>query len=137
MKWIVCLVLMLVSLISTDAQITIEEPAEMQRVKSDYARLYPMDELVQGWSILVALNRDRRKIDEILRDFKYRYPAYGRDLSWKFENPYYKIVFGAFEEQKDALPLLEAIRKKYPSAFVVQNNFIRSEILAFQRLIRL
>lgn len=136
MKWTVCLALLL-CVMGLQAQVTIEEPQGMQRVKSDYARLYPMDEVVQGWSILVALNRDRRKIDETLRDFRYRFPTYGSDLSWRFENPYYKIVFGAFEEQKDALPLLDKIRKKYPSAFMVQDNFMRRDILAFQRLIRL
>lgn len=136
MKWILSLAIIVCTL-GIQAQVTIEEPPQMQRVKSDYARLYPMNEVVQGWSILVALDRDRRKIDQTLRDFKYLYPTYGKDLSWSFENPYYKIVFGAFEEQIHALPLLDKIRKKYPSAFMVQGSFMRRDILAFQRLIRL
>lgn len=116
---------------------TIEEPVGVDRVLSDYARMYPMDEEVQGWSILVALNRDRRKIDDIQRELRYRYPEFGDDVKWRFENPYYKIIIGAFEERVDALVLLDKIRKKYPGAFEVKNSFPRAEIIQFQRRIRL
>lgn len=119
------------------AQVQIEEPVEMDRIMYDYAKMYPLDEEVQGWSILVALNRDRRKIDSILREFKSRYPEFGQDIEWTFENPYYKLIIGAFEERNDALPLLEKIRKKYSGAFEVKNTFEREEIIRFQRRIRL
>ena len=129
--------LLLCVAMSSTAQVTIEEPAGIDRVMYDYARLYPMDEEVQGWSILVALNRDRRKIDDIQREFKYRYPEFADEVEWRFENPYYKIIIGAFEDRTDSLPLLEKIRKKYPGAFEVKNTFQRDAIIKFQRRIRL
>ncbi len=120
-----------------NGQVTMEEPVGIERVLSDYARLFPLEEEVQGWSILVALNRDRRKIDELKRDFRYRFPEYSENLEWQFDNPHYKIIIGAFESRVDALPLLEKIRKKYPGAFEVKNTFRRDEIIKFHRRIQL
>jgi hypothetical protein len=119
------------------AQVTIEEPVDMDRIIADYARLYSPSEEITGWSILVALDRDRRKIDEIQGDFKYRYPEYREFIEWRFENPYYKILVGAFENPESSLPLLHKIRKHYPGAFEVKNSFHREDIMRFRRMVRL
>ncbi len=136
MKWIL-FILFFLSVDVTYAQVVVEEPVGMDRVLLEYSNLYPKNEVIQGWSILVALNRDRRKIDEIQREFRYRFPSIGEDAEWTFENPYYKLIIGAFEERRDSLPLLEKIRKRYPGAFEVKNSFIRNEVIAFQRRIQL
>lgn len=122
---------------STFAQVSIEEPADMARIVSDYSRLYAPGEEITGWSILVALNRDRRKIDKVQAEFKYRYPEFREFIEWRYENPYYKIIVGAFGSSDSALPLLDKIRKHYPGAFEVKNSFPREDIMRFRRLVRL
>ena len=123
--------------VSLQAQVRFQEPAAMNRVTAEYAAMYPADEEIQGWSILIALNRDRRKIDETQREFKYRYPSFREDVEWRFENPYYKLIVGAFEDRNSILPLLDKIRKHYPGAFEVKNNFPREEVIRFRRRISL
>ena len=99
--------------------------------------MYPSDQEIEGWSILIALNRDRRKIDKIQSEFKYRFPEFRDEVEWRFENPYYKLIVGAFDDRTTALPLLEKIRKHYGSAFEVKNTFERQEVIRFRRLIHL
>ena len=119
------------------AQVDVQEVDDMNRVVSEYAAMFPGDEEIEGWSILVALNRDRRKFDQIQAEFRYRYPEFREFIEWRFENPYYKLVVGAFEDIKSAQPLLHQIRKKYSSAFEVRNTFPREDIMRFRRLIQL
>ncbi len=122
---------------SAIAQITIEEPLVMDRIIQDYADLYAADEEIEGWSILVGLNRDRRKFDQIQSGFRYRFPEFQEYIEWRFENPYYKLIVGAFTDRKSSLPLLHKIRKSYSGAFQVKNTFPREDVIRFRRLVQL
>ena len=132
---IVCSIALMLSPLM--AQVQIDDVPDMRRVVSDYAALFPAEEEIEGWSILVALNRDRRKFDQIQAEFRYRYPEFREFIEWRFENPYYKLIVGAFADIKSAQPLLQQIRKNYSSAFEVRNTFPRQDIMRFRRRIEL
>lgn len=114
-------------------QVTVEDCPEMNEVVERYSRLFPADEEIEGWSILVALNQDRRKIDEIKNKFTYQNPAFKGDVEWTYESPYYKLIIGAFEDRKSSLPWLAKIRESYPGAFAVKATFPREAIVEFRR----
>lgn len=58
--------------------------------------------------------------ERILKDFKENYPEWEAELS--FETPNYKVRVGRFKDLNLANQKLEEIRKKYPSAFLLEPN---------------
>ncbi|MCF8225701.1 MAG: SPOR domain-containing protein [Bacteroidales bacterium] len=45
----------------------------------------------------------------------------------RYEGSYYKIYVGDFRTKREALEQLESIRKKFPDAFIVEDNIIIEE----------
>ena len=40
-----------------------------------------------------------------------------------YDNPYFKVTVGEFRAKSDAMRFLEAIRKEYPTVFLVRESF--------------
>lgn len=58
--------------------------------------------------------------ERILKEFKVTFPEWETELS--FETPNYKVRVGRFKDLNVANQKLEEIRKKYPSAFLLEPN---------------
>ncbi len=89
---------------------------------------------VSGWRILILAEKDRRKMDRVLGEFYYTFPEFKPYSEWIFDDPYYKIVTGAFINKAHSSKILAKIRKEFPGAFEVSARLQMAEAVDFRRL---
>ena len=67
-------------------------------------------------------SKDARTISQQIVDtFSVYYP--GVPVFRSYDNPYFKVTVGEFRTKSDAMRFLEAIRKEYPTVFLVRESF--------------
>ena len=115
------------------AQVEIIDPPGLSRVIQQYSDINMTKDKINGWSILITLNRDRRQLERMESRFRYHFPEFERFLSWRFEDPYYKLIVGALPNRLSSMPVLEAIRQKFPAAFEIKESFPPEDIMDFRR----
>jgi hypothetical protein len=115
------------------SQVIIQEPPGLSAAFHSYSNLNLSKNEINGWSILITLNRDRRQMEKMELRFKYHFSELQDFVSWRFEDPYYKLIVGAFPNRISSLPLLEAIRQKFPAAFEIKFSFPPEEIIEFRK----
>jgi hypothetical protein len=124
---------MLVLNCQVKAQLVVYEPMGFSAAVQEYADFNRSKEELNGWGILITLNRDRRQMEKMESRFKYHFPEFEPFVFWRFEDPYYKLIVGAFPNRLYSLPVLEAIRQKFPAAFEIKHSFPPKEIMDFRR----
>lgn len=67
-------------------------------------------------------SKDARTISQQIVDtFSVYHP--GVPVFRSYDNPYFKVTVGEFRAKSDAMRFLEAIRKEYPTVFLVRESF--------------
>ena len=67
-------------------------------------------------------SKDARTISQQIVDtFSVYHP--GVPVFRSYDNPYFKVTVGEFRTKSDAMRFLEAIRKEYPTVFLVRESF--------------
>ena len=78
----------------------------------------------QGYRVRIYFDnsQDARVVSEQIADtFAVRYPDV--PVYRIYDNPYFKVTVGDFRSKSDAMRFLEAIRKEYPTVFLVKESF--------------
>ena len=78
----------------------------------------------QGYRVRIYFDNSQnaRTISEQIVDtFKVHYP--GVPVFRIYDNPYFKVTVGEFRSKSDAMRFLEAIRREYPTVFLVKESF--------------
>ena len=87
---------------------------------------------VQGYRVRIYFDnsQDARQISEqIVDSFSVRHHGVpvvyhpGVPVFRSYDNPYFKVTVGEFRARSDAMRFLEAIRKEYPTVFLVRESF--------------
>lgn len=86
-----------------------------------------------GYSILVYATRDRRDIDKAKAKFLQYYPHLNDFVKWSYDDPYYKLKVGTFQDEDRASKLLYEIRKNFSSALEIKATFPKDELINFRR----
>lgn len=73
-----------------------------------------------GWQIQFYSTTDRRNMEQTIRRLKQTYNNIR--VSWSYNNPFYQVRAGNFAYRSHARPLLFALKKEYPGAFLVQEK---------------
>ena len=67
-------------------------------------------------------SKDARTVSQQIVDtFSVYHP--GVPVFRSYDNPYFKVTVGEFRARSDAMRFLEAIRKEYPTVFLVRESF--------------
>ena len=67
-------------------------------------------------------SKDARTVSQQIVDtFSVYHP--GVPVFRSYDNPYFKVTVGEFRAKYDAMRFLEAIRKEYPTVFLVRESF--------------
>ncbi len=131
--WLTISIFCLVSGWQAQAQNLIID-ADIQRLESQINQKNLRMTEVSGWIILIVAEKDRRKMDRVLGSFYYTFPEYKPFSEWIFDDPYYKILTGAFLNKVHSAKVLAKIRKQFPGAFEVSARLPMSEIVEFRRI---
>lgn len=78
----------------------------------------------QGYRVRIYFDnsQDARMISEQIVDtFSVRHP--GVPVYRSYDNPYFKVTVGEFRSKSDAMRFMEAIRREYPTVFLVKESF--------------
>ncbi|MDX1477642.1 MAG: SPOR domain-containing protein [Saprospiraceae bacterium] len=109
---------------------SINEDPLITRMMQDFIRFNRAHQTVRGWRVQVLVTTDRRQMEGTRARFERLYPEY--KLTFAHENPFYHLKTGAFQTRERARPFLRALRKDFPSAFLVADEVEVSEILTYQ-----
>ncbi len=67
-------------------------------------------------------SRDARTVSSrMVEDFGTRYP--GVPVYNQYANPYFKVTVGDFRSKSDAMKFMNAVKRDYPSAFLVKESY--------------
>ncbi len=128
--WITRIMLWGLCLLSTCfvfGQVSIDEPSEVRELKERYRQYNSSIETVAGWRIQILATTERRVLDQ--EKAKFRSKFYDLRFDEKYKKPYYRLTTGASLDKLSILPLLERIKKVYPSSFIVRDPKIEKEEL--------
>lgn len=78
----------------------------------------------QGYRIRIYFDNSqnaRAVSEQIVDTFKVHYPEV--PVFRIYDNPYFKVTVGEFRSRSDAMRFMEAIRKEYPTVFLVKESF--------------
>lgn len=62
----------------------------------------------------------RARSESIVRTLRGQYPSLGVYLS--FESPNYKVALGDFRTKDEALPVYNALKNTYPTAYIIKES---------------
>lgn len=65
--------------------------------------------------------------EELVAEFSEKYPEVGSYIT--FREPYYRVRIGDFRTRLEAENFLSKITRKYPSAWVIQDDIVISSLL--------
>lgn len=77
----------------------------------------------QGYRIRIYFDNSqnaRTVSEQIVDTFKVHYP--GVPVFRIYDNPYFKVTVGWFRAKSDAMRFMEAIRREYPTVFLVKES---------------
>lgn len=88
------------------------------QIEKNKARKY------QGYRVRIYFDnsQDARVVSEQIADtFAVHHP--GIPVFRIYDNPYFKVTVGEFRSKSDAMRFMEAIRREYPTVFLVKESF--------------
>ena len=89
--------------------------AQVERNKARKTQIYRV-------RIYFDNSKDARTVSQQIVDtFSVYHP--GVPVFRSYDNPYFKVTVGEFRAKSDAMRFLEAIRKEYPTVFLVRESF--------------
>jgi len=115
------------SCFSLQAQITLQEEAEVTEFMSKYSEKNNQSSTVKAWKIQIITTNERRDMEKAIGEFRRYFPEY--ETQWFHENPYYKVKVGAFETKEDLFAFLLAVKQYFPGAIPVVDDIEKSELV--------
>ena len=109
----------------SNAQSSINQPGYVTDLMDDFI-MHNKEASFKGWRLMVSLSRDRRSIELSKSRFERLFPEMNCELV--FQDPYYKLVAGAFKEKKEAAVILNDIRKNFSSATEIIAEVTNKEV---------
>lgn len=106
--------------------VVVNEDPLISQLFSAYIAANKVEKFYDGFRLQIAATTDRRKMDEVIADFRSRYA--GVPVEWVQQRPYYKVKVGAFLARNDAQNFLKNIKKDFPDAYLVQDRIKASEL---------
>lgn len=81
------------------------------------------DKPIRGWRIRIFFDNkqdSRTESESAMKSFKDAFPGIAAYRT--FANPFFKVTVGDFRTKSEALPLLNRVKERFPSAFVIKEN---------------
>ncbi len=107
-------------------QVTFSEQSQVENLMSRYISLGKEEDYINGWRIKLVSTTDRRKMERTHYAFRQQFPSLNPKS--KYENPYYSLKVGAFENRFDLEPLLVEIKSYFPEAIPFRDRVLKSEL---------
>ncbi|NNM95187.1 MAG: SPOR domain-containing protein [Bacteroidia bacterium] len=104
-----------------DSAVSIRQSSAIQATlqkRIDYARY--THGVFPGYRIQVNFSQDRNEANKMRTDFGAKYPNLPTYLP--YQQPYFKLYAGDFRTKFEAVKHLKAIKKDFPTAFVVREK---------------
>lgn len=107
-------------------QVTFAEQPQVENLMARYISLGKEEDHINGWRIKLVSTTDRRKMERTNYAFRQQFPSLSPNS--KYENPYYSLKVGAFENRFDLEPLLAEIKLYFPEAIPFRDRVLKSEL---------
>jgi len=106
-------------------QISFREESKVEDLMRRYTTQGKEDLHLNGWRIKIISTTDRRQLENTKYLFERRFPELTATTS--YENPYYSIKVGAFENRFDLEPQLVEFKEVFPGAIPFRDRIMKSE----------
>ena len=114
--------LLWITTIELAAQVVVHESPYLENLVDQFVQKNLSLELMSGYRLQVVASDDRRKVDNVRGRFSYTHPEY--KTIWKFSNPYYKVLAGAFRTKLEAEHARSVVGQSYNNVLIVIDNEI-------------
>ena len=115
-----------ISWIHCSAQ-SVKEDQGIQTALKYYAEYYKNKKTFRGYRIQIITTTNRRKMDATRTKFRNLYPEYFQ--KWNYEEPYYKVIVGAYLKKRKATEALYHFRKEFPGSILVFSKLNKEELI--------
>ena len=126
MKYTFCFILTILAHIATGQVVVNEEPA-VRNLMDKFERIHKSEDQIDGWRIKIINTTDRREMERARFKFQQLFPD--RKSTSSYENPYYSIRTGAYENRIEVEPFLVTLKEHFPNAIPVRDKIAKEEVL--------
>ncbi|MBK9109412.1 MAG: SPOR domain-containing protein [Saprospiraceae bacterium] len=105
--------------------IIIKEDPTVSREMEKYIRNNSSVTHLSGWRIAVTTTTDRRLMEQTKVKFQNQFDY---KVKWEYKEPYYYLRAGAFLTRTEANQALDAVKKKFPEAFLSMDKVAYEEL---------
>ena len=116
----------LLSAWTSNAQITVNEEADISRAMDYYQTLANSTDYVNGWRIQLINTDNRRQMEAARSRFSSEYPYL--KMTWEHVQPYYKVKVGAYKDKMELEAFLRTLKADFPRAIPVRDKIYKSEL---------
>ena len=110
------------------AQVNIHSTYSVDNLMQQFTQMNMGKEKMSGYRLQIIASDDRRKVDKIRSQVSQSHPEY-RTI-WKFSNPYYKVLAGAFRTKLEAERARYLVGQSYNNVLIVMDSEISRTELA-------
>jgi hypothetical protein len=113
---------------SLTAQAVINEETSVRSLMDKFENLGKSQKTIDGWRIKIINTTDRREMERAKFKFSSLFPNQRSNSS--YENPYYSIRTGAYENRINLEPFLVELKEHFQNAIPVRDKINKAEIVA-------
>ncbi len=110
------------------AQTVINEESTVRKLMDKFEAIGKSETTIDGWRIKIINTTDRREMERAKFKFNNLFPK--RKSNSSYENPYYSIRTGAYENRIDLEPFLVELKEHFRNAIPVRDKINKAEIVA-------
>jgi hypothetical protein len=122
-----CLILLWITSQKALGQVNVYAPINVDNLIEQFTQTNLSMEKISGYRLQIIASDDRRKVDKIRSRVSQSHPEYR--AIWKFSNPYYKVLIGAFRTKLEAERARYLVGQTYNNVLIVMDNEIpRTEL---------
>ncbi|MEE9374301.1 MAG: hypothetical protein V3V00_14700 [Saprospiraceae bacterium] len=127
-KYFAILCLMFLNIFAINAQTVINEENSVRTLMDKFERLGKSEATINGWRIKIINTTDRRVMENVKFKFKQLYP--NKISTSSYENPYYSIRTGAYENRVELESFLVELKSFFRNAIPVRGKINKQEIVS-------
>lgn len=110
-----------------EAQVIVKTPSSIDNLMMQFEQMNTAKDKMSGYRLQIIASDDRRKVDNVRSKVSQSHPEYR--VIWKFSNPYYKVLAGAFRTKLEAERARYLVGQTYNNVLIVLDNEIpRTEL---------
>ena len=103
-------------------QVILNTPSSVDNLMQQFEQMNTAKEKISGYRLQIVASDDRRKVDRVRSQVSQSHPEYR--VIWKFSNPYYKVLAGAFRTKLEAERARYLVGQTYNNVLIVMDNEI-------------